>query len=153
MVPSQKAEEFRSRTDLETIRNLRIATLSSAEMKGVMENLLPSAEVVSVENYYDLPRFVDFDAALWTEAQAVALVRTRKGITAVRPADFGNPFLFTYIMPGNSPEFLRYVNYWLKLEATDKFAQQLKDHWIQGQPLRDHKPRWSIIRDVLHWVK
>ena len=77
--------------------------------------------------------------------------RTRKGITAARPADFGNPFLFTYIMPGNSPEFLRYVNYWLKLEETGKFSQQMIDHWIQGQPLPDHKPRWSIIRDVLHW--
>ncbi|HXV83160.1 MAG TPA: hypothetical protein VEG60_25140, partial [Candidatus Binatia bacterium] len=121
--------------------------------KDVVRNLLPPAKIVSVNNFYDLPPFADFDAALWTEAQAVALARTRKGITAVRPADFGNPFLFTYIMPGNSPEFLRYVNYWLKLEETGKFAQLMREHWIQGQPLPDHKPRWSVIRDVLHWVK
>jgi Na+/H+-dicarboxylate symporter/ABC-type amino acid transport substrate-binding protein len=153
IVPSQNAEKFRSRTDVEAISNLRVATFSSPEMKGVVQNLLPAAKVVSVNNYYDLPRFEGFDAALWTEAQAVALVRTRKGITAVRPADFGNPFLFTYLMPGDSPEFLRYVNYWLKLEETGKFAQQMIDHWIQGQPLPDNKPRWSVIRDVLHWVK
>jgi len=153
MVPSQNAEKFRSRTDIGAIRNLRVATFSSPEMKGVVRNLLPLAKIVSVNNYYDLQRFEDFDAALWTEAQAVALVRTRKGITTVRPADFGTPFLFTYLMPGNSPEFLRYVNYWLKLEETGKFAQQMIDHWIQGQPLPDNKPRWSVIRDVLHWVK
>jgi hypothetical protein len=45
------------------------------------------------------------------------------------------------------------VNYWLKLEETEKFAQQMIDHWIQGQPLPDNEPRWSVIRDVLHWVK
>jgi proton glutamate symport protein len=152
MVPSRKAEKFRSRTDIEAIKDLRVASLSSPEMKGVVRNLLPPAKVVSVDNYYGLPRFEDFDAALWTEAQAVALARTRRGITAVRPADFGNPFLFTYIMPGNSPEFLRYVNYWLKLEETGKFVQQMTDHWIQGQRLPNTKPRWSVIRDVLHWV-
>ena len=153
MVPSQKAEKFRSHADIKAIRNLRVASLSSPEMQGVVHNLLPSAKVISVNNYYDLSHFENFDAALWTEAQAVALVRTRKGITAVRPTDFGNPFLFTYMIPGNSPEFLRYVNYWMKLEETGKFAQQMKVHWIQGEPLANGKPRWSVIRDVLHWVK
>ena len=153
MVPSRNAAKFRSRTEVAAISNLRVATFSSPELKGVVHDLLPPAKVVSVDNYYDLPPFEDFDGALWTQAQAVALARTRKGITAVRPADFGNPFLFTYIMPGNSPEFLRYVNYWLKLEETGGFVQQMRDHWIQGHPLPDNKPRWSVIRDVLHWLK
>jgi proton glutamate symport protein len=153
MVPSQKAEEFRSRSGIETIANLRIATFSSHEMSGVVRDLLPSAEIVPVDNYYDLQDFEDFDAALWTEAQAVALVRTRKGITAVRPEDFGTPFLFTYLLPPSSPELLRYVNYWLKLEETGKFTQRMIDHWIRGDPLPDRKPRWSVLRDVLHWVK
>jgi proton glutamate symport protein len=153
MVPSQKAEKFRSRADIEAMKNLRVATLSSPEMKGMVHNLLPLAKIVSVKNYYDLSRFKDFDAALWTQAQGVGYARTRKGITAVRPKDFGNPILFSYTMPKNSPEFLRYINYWLKLEETGNFAQQMKDHWIQGQPLPDEKPRWSIIRDVLHWVQ
>ena len=153
MVPSQNAEKFRSRADVEAISNLRVATFSSPELKGVVHDLLPSAKVVSVDNYYDLPPFEDFDAALWTEGQAVALARTRNGITAVRPADFGNPFLFTYIMPDNSPGLLRYVNYWLELEETGNFVKQMEDYWIQGRPLPDYKPRWSVIHDVLHWVK
>lgn len=153
MVPSRKAAQLRSRADIEAIDGLRVATLSSPEMEGAVHDLFPSAKVVTVDNYYSLARFEDFDVALWTEAQAVALARTRKGITAVRLADFGNPFLFTYVMPGNSPEFLRYVNYWLKLEGTGKFAREMVDHWIQGRSLPDNKPRWSVIRDVLHWVK
>ena len=92
MVPSQKAEKFRSRTDVEAIGNLRVATFSSPEMEGLAHNLLPPAKVVSVNNYYDLPRFEDFDAALWTETPAVGLTGPAKESQQCVPRILEIPF-------------------------------------------------------------
>jgi hypothetical protein len=100
--------------------------------------------------------FVDFsriDAAIWTLEQAEMLARAHPGITAVVPKDFGSPFLFSYLMPPDSGEFANFVNYWLELRRADGFRQQQFDYWIKGQPRASTEPRWSVIHDVLHWVK
>ena len=69
------------------------------------------------------------------------------------PKDFGSPFLFTYLMPPRSGEMTDFVNYWLELRKADGFQARELDYWILGQPRALSTPRWSILRDVLHWVK
>ncbi len=152
LVPAKDAKRFASRKAINDRKDLKVASLPAPVMRGLIRRLLPAARAVTVNSYDDLPPFDGFDAALWTETQAVAQARVRQGLTAVRPADFGDPVLFAYLMSPDSVDFLRYVNYWLKLEATESFAQQMKVHWIQGQPRPDDRPRWSVLRNVLHWV-
>ncbi len=57
MVPSQKAEKFRSRTDAEAISNLRVATFSSPEVKGVVQNLLPLMGTFAVTSFVARPLY------------------------------------------------------------------------------------------------
>jgi hypothetical protein len=35
----------------------------------------------------------------------------------------------------------------------DGTIQTAYDHWILGRTAEEKKPRWSVIRDVLHWVE
>jgi hypothetical protein len=56
------------------------------------------------------------------------------------PADFGGPILFAYLMPPNSPDLLRYVNYWLTLEDTEKSAKKLTDYWLKWLPWAGETP-------------
>jgi len=28
-----------------------------------------------------------------------------------------------------------------------------RSYWIRGQPSATPPPRWSVVRDLLHWVK
>jgi hypothetical protein len=46
-----------------------------------------------------------------------------------------------------------FVNIWIDLKKKDKTIKALYDHWILGKAAEKKEPRWSIIRDVLHWVK
>ena len=48
--------------------------------------------------------------------------------------------------------FTGFLSDWLELKRTGGTLDRLYDKWILGKGTETKKPRWSIIRDVLHWV-
>jgi len=48
--------------------------------------------------------------------------------------------------------FLEYLNHWLTLQQTSGVVTQQFDYWILGKTPYRKTPRWSIVRNVLHWV-
>jgi ABC-type amino acid transport substrate-binding protein len=48
--------------------------------------------------------------------------------------------------------FANFVNTWIELKRRDGTIEALQRHWILGQDAVGRRPRWSVIRDVLHWV-
>ena len=55
-------------------------------------------------------------------------------------------------MPLGDSDFADVVDDWPELKKTSGFISKLYDKWILGKSEVQKKPRWSIIRDVLHWV-
>jgi hypothetical protein len=47
----------------------------------------------------------------------------------------------------------RFLGLWIDIKRKDGTVQALYDHWILGRDARAKKPRWSILRDVLHWER
>ncbi|MGD8267527.1 MAG: hypothetical protein PVF55_05125 [Desulfobacterales bacterium] len=46
------------------------------------------------------------------------------------------------------------ISRWIELnQKNDLDFQSLYDHWILGLSAEERKPRWSVIRNVLHWVE
>jgi hypothetical protein len=39
------------------------------------------------------------------------------------------------------------------LKKRDRTIDTLYDYWILGKNAVPKQPRWSVIRNVLHWVK
>jgi hypothetical protein len=54
--------------------------------------------------------------------------------------------------PVADAEMAAFVNVWIDLARKDGTIQSLYDHWILGRTAAPRAPRWSIIRNVLHWV-
>ena len=46
---------------------------------------------------------------------------------------------------------VHFVNYWLDLRKADGMRAREVDYWLLGQPRTLSTPRWSVLRDVLHW--
>jgi hypothetical protein len=57
-----------------------------------------------------------------------------------------------YPLPRGDKEWTRFVSTWVELEQKNGTVDSLFEHWIRGGGARPTEPRWSIIRDVLHWV-
>ena len=49
--------------------------------------------------------------------------------------------------------FASFINTWIELKRRDGTIDALYRHWILGRDAVVKRPRWSVIRDVLHWVK
>jgi hypothetical protein len=45
-----------------------------------------------------------------------------------------------------------FINLWIDLKKKDKTIARLYDYWILGKHAVPEVPRWSVIRNVLHWV-
>ncbi len=57
-----------------------------------------------------------------------------------------------YPLPEDDPKGSRYISEWIVLKQRMGIVDQLVDHWILGAGAEASEPRWSIIRNVLHWV-
>jgi hypothetical protein len=49
--------------------------------------------------------------------------------------------------------FEEFMNSWLQLKRLNGTIDQLYDYWILGIDTQAGAARWSIIRNVLHWVE
>ena len=49
-------------------------------------------------------------------------------------------------------EMDEFLDNWVMLSRTDGTYDAAYDYWILGKGTETYEPRWSIIRDVLHWV-
>ena len=56
------------------------------------------------------------------------------------------------VAPGNL-ELLSFLNSWLAMERSVKSIDRLFDYWFKAENAAPKTPRWSIARDVLHWVE
>ncbi|MGB4707248.1 MAG: hypothetical protein WBH28_02190, partial [Fuerstiella sp.] len=58
-----------------------------------------------------------------------------------------------YAIANSDVEMRDFLEHWIRLRKDDGTLDEYYNHWILGQNPTDAKPRWSVIRDVLHWVR
>jgi ABC-type amino acid transport substrate-binding protein len=51
------------------------------------------------------------------------------------------------------PDWLHFVDGWIELKRKDNTIASLYEHWILGRSADRRQPRWSVVRNVLHWVE
>ncbi len=55
--------------------------------------------------------------------------------------------------PSTIRRLAAFVNTWIALKRKDGTIDAAYEHWILGQDAAPRQPRWSIVRNVLHWVE
>ncbi|HTK91842.1 MAG TPA: ABC transporter substrate-binding protein [Verrucomicrobiae bacterium] len=57
-----------------------------------------------------------------------------------------------YPVARHDKDFAAFLNTWIELKRRDGTIDALYGHWILGKQAGKRQPRWSIMRNVLHWV-
>lgn len=154
LVADHRREEFRSREALAAIPGLRLAMPDVAYYRRRVQQLLPRAELIPVSDFRtfledDAGRFDAMVAGAET-GSAWSLLYPHFGVVVPQPPLSRVPV--AYPLPLGEHEWIGAVNTWLELARADGSFQQLYDHWILGSNAEPRGPRWSVIRDILHWV-
>jgi ABC-type amino acid transport substrate-binding protein len=79
-----------------------------------------------------------------------SLLNPNFGVVVPKPSFPSVPAAF--MVPIGEPEWRDALDSWVILKRTDGTVQKLYDYWVQGKDAEIHEPRWSVIRNVLHWV-
>ena len=94
----------------------------------------------------------DLDAVIYSAEGGSAWTLIYPDFAVVVPQPLASKVPIGYPLPFNDPAWTRYVSEWINLKQKNGTIDALFDHWINGAGAAVQEPRWSVIRNVLHWV-
>jgi ABC-type amino acid transport substrate-binding protein len=154
IVKDHLRDEFSTREAVKGIESPRIGVLDDPYEIWLIQYYLPTAKIVKVKSPREFfkKKTKDVDAFFFTAEAGSAWTLLYPEYSAVVPQPDVASIPMAYPVPRGERELLDFVNSWLDLRKKDTAIQKVFNHWILGQGAKEKKPRWSIIRDVLHWV-
>lgn len=156
VVPDFRVRTFQSVEAMQQAGRLRIGFVELS--RGFVErlrDLLPQAELVELRSNGE---FFESDAhelsALLISAESgSAFTLLYPEFEVVIPSGPRVSIPLFYAIGERDTKFRDFLEHWLDLRRKDGTMQEYYEHWILGQTRRQAKPRWCVIRDVLHWVE
>jgi ABC-type amino acid transport substrate-binding protein len=154
IVEDHRRDQFSSRDEVKHLKNLRIGVLNSPYYTAKLRQYLPDARLVPLDSprAFFGPKGRDLDAMLYSAeaGSAWCLIYPAYAVAVPQPDLLRAPI--AYGIARGDRELADYVDTWIELKKEDRTIETLYDHWILGQEFAVEHPRWSVIRDVLHWV-
>jgi ABC-type amino acid transport substrate-binding protein len=155
LMPDYRRRDFSSRDAIQRQRDLRIGVPDFLASWGPrLAGYLSDAEVVGVTSPRPFLRgqASQLDAILYTAeaGSAWTLLYPSFSVAVPQPAVVKVPM--AYAVPFGDRELTDYMNSWIEVNRRDGTINILFNHWILGQGARDTRPRWSVLRNVLHWI-
>jgi Na+/H+-dicarboxylate symporter len=146
-------ERFASWRTIRDIRGLRVAAPELPYYLQVVRERAPqlALEVLSPDAPHDA--LTAFDAFLYPAERGSVSTLLHPEFTVVVPEPDLIKVPLAYPLFRHGDGWAGFVNTWIDLKRRDGTIDKLYQRWILGRDARPPQPRWSIIRDVLHWVE
>ncbi len=154
VVLDYRRAEFASREALTKLKAPKLAILNVPYFIQFVRERLPQAELVimnSSEEFFQ-SEGKNLDGFIFTAEEGSAWTMLYPQYTVVVPPP-AISIPVSYAVPHTDQEFADYLNIMLDLKKRDGTLKKLYDYWVFGQFAKRTQPRWSVIRNVLHWVQ
>jgi Na+/H+-dicarboxylate symporter/ABC-type amino acid transport substrate-binding protein len=158
IVKDSRRDQFRTWED---IRNLgaafRVAIPDTPNAHALAKDLIKDATLVPYRDKAELKKILeagapdsDAIASMSEEGATWTLLYPDFSLVVPRPTVF-NPVAYAFALDNKKlPEAF---DAWLVAEKSRGTVDQLYRHWMLGEASELQRPqRWSVIRNVLHWV-
>lgn len=150
VVPSAKQKDFLDYFRIKQRKNLRIGAVGAYE--EVVLRHFPNATFVPID---DPDEFTEeqCDAILWGYLSSFVWCLQHPNYTVIDYNSILGKKLYSYPVRIGADDWLNFVQSWIVLKNESGFTKEQYLYWIQGIEMEEKPPRWSLIRNVLHWVK
>ncbi len=154
VVPDGKKESFTKLDDVKKMDGLRVAVYNNTALVGVARRLLPRAAIVPIDTKEEFFAAGKADALMIPaeEGYTLTLQYPFFDVAIIQPWD---SYLMMYGYPvakDSSESYLLALNYWIRMEKDYGMLDKKYDYWVLGKVPGTVEPRWSVVRNVLHWV-
>jgi Na+/H+-dicarboxylate symporter/ABC-type amino acid transport substrate-binding protein len=154
VVRDHRREDFGSREKVKALKKVKIAAPNVPYYVRKVREYLPQAEVVLLDSPREFftRKDEDLDALLYSAeaGSAWSLIYPAYTVAVPHPDVLALPV--AYAMARSDREWVDFVNTWIDLKKKDRTIASLYDYWILGKSAAEKEPRWSVIRNVLHWL-
>ena len=154
LVPDHLLTAFSEWSNIRAMGHLRLGVPRAPYFVQKIRDELADVEIVPFDRLDDIIAVQDppIDAVVTTaeRASAYTLLHPQYSVAVPKPRPFKVPL--AYVIAGRDAALTSTVNTWIELKRKDDTVDELFRHWILGQDSVPKRPRWSILRDVLHWL-
>ncbi len=153
VVQDHRRDEFSTREKIKSMKDLKIGMGGEPYFMANLQRALPQAEIVTIQSKKEFFEEGQLDALLTSaeSGSAWTLLYPRFQAVVPRPRIISVPL--GYPIAGNDMRMVQYINGWIDLQKKNGTIDRLYNYWILGKGTSEKAPRWSVIRNVLGWVK
>ncbi len=154
IVPDHQRALFSDLGALRAREDLAISLVSSHYFAPRLRKLLPNARIEmleAAEDFFTRGQGYELSALVLSAEEGAAYSYRYPSYTVVTSA-VGIQIPAGYAMAAGEREMTEFVSAWIDLKRKDRTLEQLYDYWILGGVTRPAAARWSVLKDVLHWV-
>jgi len=154
VVPDGKKNAFTKLDDVRQMNGLRVAVYNNTALVDVARKQLPHAAIVPIDSpeEYFVQDTADALMIPAEEGYTLTLQYPFFDVAIIEPYD---TYLMMYGYPvakDSSESYLLALNYWIRMEKDYGMLDKKYDYWVLGRVPGAIEPRWSVVRNVLHWV-
>jgi len=155
VVKDHRADEFESDEKIRTIKKLKIASVGDYSIIPQLKEKFPNLEFDMIES--DRIFFED-DGKTW-DGLMISLEAGKTwtilypNYTTLYNREEIKSFPASYAVAKDNTFLQTFLNSWLEIQKSSGYVDKLYSYWILGENAKPKKARWSVIKDVLHWVE
>ncbi|HVP97601.1 cation:dicarboxylate symporter family transporter [Methanoregula sp.] len=154
VVPDGNKDTYTQLDDVQKMDGLRVAVYNNTALVGVAHQLLPRATIVPIDTKEDF--FVGGKADVLLipaeEGYTLTLQYPLFDVAIIQPSD-SYQMMYAYpVAKESSDSYLLALDYWLRTEKDYGMLDAKYNYWVLGEIPSVTEPRWSVIRNELHWV-
>jgi ABC-type amino acid transport substrate-binding protein len=155
IVPDHLAAAFSDWSSVRAMGHVRLGVPNEPYFMQKIRDELTDVEIVPIDRMDDLfaPHDPPIDAAVATAERGSAYTLLHPEYSVAVPKPRPDKVPLAYIIAGRDNPMTSMVNTWIELKRKDDTIAELFAHWILGEESTSKAPRWSIVRDVLHWTR
>ncbi|WP_237162573.1 cation:dicarboxylate symporter family transporter [Shewanella halifaxensis] len=145
--------DFKSNDKIKQMHNMTVAYVEHSDAIEDAKKMAPNIKFVKIEGYKDFFRQKKnkYDAVVISAQAGSAWTLFFPGY-GIALLENKSHYPVAYAVAQSNQSLLNYINNWQRLRKVDGTQEQIYDYWMLGKGAEKVEPRWSIIRDVLHWV-
>jgi len=154
VVLDHRADEFASMESIQRMGHVRVAVWRGGYASENTIRHVERAEYVpidAVSEFFESPGA--FDALITSAEVGYAWTLRYPEYAVVNPLEHLIGVPLAYPIAGRDPVLHEFIDNWLELRRSSGTIDRLYDYWILGRGAETAEPRWSVIRDVLGWVR
>jgi Na+/H+-dicarboxylate symporter/ABC-type amino acid transport substrate-binding protein len=153
VVKDHRRDDFASWEALQRLAHPRIGVVTRPSYYfDMLRDKLPRAEieVTSPREFFE-SRGEELDALLFTAELGAAwtLLYPQYSVAVPKPGVVSVPQ--AWAAASGDLETAYFLSTWIELKRATGVLARLHDRWLLGRDAEPHRPRWSVLRDLLGW--